>query len=350
MTLSLILLGGVLSVMYSSKLTYNENVRVGRLQENMRAGVEILLHDLRGAGFPGCARAMDPTVDFLSTLSNPTALKWNFSQPVQGFNANGASWTPALVAPLDTAGLLPGSDVIVVRTVRSNARVYRLNTNMATGDADVTVIRNVGEILRTAVPMLISDCEKSTVFAASSVSYPSATTATLTHAISGNAMLDNTRTNISTYKATGAAVTTVAPIDTIIYYIAPSAGVDATGVSRGPALWRISSTEPDPSSGMAPGTPQEVIEGVEALQATYGEDTNGDFLVDNEYKTADAVANWNNVIAISIAVVVRSPEENNPQVNAAQTFDMLGTDFLSPADRRARALFTTTVTLRNRTT
>ncbi len=37
LTLSLILLGGVLAVMYSSKVTYMENERVGRLQENGRA-------------------------------------------------------------------------------------------------------------------------------------------------------------------------------------------------------------------------------------------------------------------------------------------------------------------------
>ena len=42
-TLSLIVLSGVLAVMYSSKVTYNENERVGRLQENARTAVELIL-------------------------------------------------------------------------------------------------------------------------------------------------------------------------------------------------------------------------------------------------------------------------------------------------------------------
>jgi hypothetical protein len=68
------------------------------------------------------------------------------------------------------------------------------------------------------------------------------------------------------------------------------------------------------------------------------------------YVTADAVKNWSNVIAVSIAMVVRSPEEINPAVQPPLTFDLLGDDYTSPSDRRARAMFTTTVTLRNRTT
>jgi type IV pilus assembly protein PilW len=350
MTLSLILLGGVLSVLYSSKLTYNENERVGRLQESMRAGVEVLLHDLRAAGFPGCARPMDGSSDFLTVLGDPTSLKWNFSLPVQGFNANTTDWTPALPAPLDTAGVLTGNDVIVVRTVRSNARTYRLNTSMATSTDDVVVKKDAGETLRDGVPMLISDCNKSTVFAASAVTNGS-TTATLAHeaGATGKNRAYNTTKDIGVFKATGNSGTTVAPIDTVIYYVAASSANDVNGISRGPSLWRISSTEPVTGVGDGPGTPQEVVEGVEALQAKYGVDTNGDLLVD-DYVTADSVTNWNNVIAISIAIVVRSPEEVNPDKIPTQRFNLLGTNYDSPSDRRARAFFTTTVTLRNRTT
>jgi type IV pilus assembly protein PilW len=350
MTLSLILLGGVLSVLYSSKLTYNENARTARLQESMRAGVEIILHDLRAGGFPGCARPLDTsaTGDFLSVLTSPTSLMWNFSLPVQGFDATATAWLPALPAPLDSEGVLTGNDVVVVRTVRSNARTYRLSSSMSAGTDDIVVEKLAGETLRPGVPMLISDCDKSTVFAASGVVNGS-TTATLQHAVGTTDPVSatNTTANIGVFKALGNSAASVAPIDTIMYFVAASGGQDINGVSRGPALWRISSTEP----ATAPGTAQEVVEGVEALQVRYGEDTNGDMIVDTvPYVTADAVKNWSNVIAVSIAMVVRSPEEINPTVQPPLTFDLLGDDYTSPSDRRARAMFTTTVTLRNRTT
>jgi type IV pilus assembly protein PilW len=335
LTLSLILLGGVLSVTISSKVTYRENERVARLQENMRAGFEIILRDLRGGGFPGCARPLD-TLDFLSVLANKNDLLWNFSQPVQGFDANGTGWSPALVAPLDTAGVTAGNDVIVIRTMRSNSRVFRLDTSMVAGSDAVVIKKTKEDTLRKNVPMLISDCEKSTVFSVTDVASTDET-ATLTHADGGA----NSKADISIYQATTASV---APIDTIVYYIAPSSALGADGLSRGPALWRISATEPTAN----PGEPQEVVEGVERLQAVYGEDTNGDMVAD-AYNTASAVTNWNRVVAVSLAVVVRSPEETNPEAAPEQTFDLLGTSYKAPSDRRRRALFSTTIALRNRT-
>jgi hypothetical protein len=53
---------------------------------------------------------------------------------------------------------------------------------------------------------------------------------------------------------------------------------------------------------------------------------------------------------VSLAVVVRSVEEINPQVQPAMSFEMFpGTIYTSPSDRRSRAMFTTTIALRNRT-
>jgi type IV pilus assembly protein PilW len=346
MTISLVLLAGMLSVIYTSKVTYNETERVARIQENMRTGMEIILRDLRGGGFPGCTRPLNATA-FLSTLSSPTDLLWNFSRPVEGFDASDDTWVPALPSPLDTASPAPsvGSDILVVHAVRSNARVYPLATTMATSTANVDITRIAGEAApRANIPMIISDCEKSTVFAVRSVTNPTSTTSRLTHTFGGTSPNPGNASGDlqAIYRANSAANATVAPIDTVIYYLAPSAVLDANGQSRGPALWRIIATEPVGSAG----TPQEVIEGVEAMQVRYGVDTNTDLLVD-DYRTADAVTNWNTVIAVSLAMVVRSQEETNPQASPTQTFDLLGTDFVAPSDRRRRALLTTTVALRN---
>ena len=63
-------------------------------------------------------------------------------------------------APLNTQDILQGNDIIVIRTVRSNARVYRLNTSMTAANQVLTVKKLAGETLPNNVPMLISDCQK----------------------------------------------------------------------------------------------------------------------------------------------------------------------------------------------
>jgi type IV pilus assembly protein PilW len=125
----------------------------------------------------------------------------------------------------------------------------------------------------------------------------------------------------------------VTVIETVVYYVRPSSS------ESGPSLWRI----------VGNGAPQELVEGVERLEIQYGEDTNNDQLVDT-YRTAAAVANWANVLSVSLAVLLRAPEQDPDSMLVSRTFDMLGTTVGPFEDRRARVLFTTTVALRNRAT
>src|SRR3954454_5994998 len=85
LTLSLILIGGVLSLVYSSKITYLENERVAGNQEGGRAAFEMILRDLRGSGFPGCAPALAGAVFVNNILTNPASLLWQLDTPLQGY-------------------------------------------------------------------------------------------------------------------------------------------------------------------------------------------------------------------------------------------------------------------------
>ena len=92
-TLSMILMAGVLSIFASSKVTYLSNEKVARLQENGRMALDLIVRDIRASGYMGCAKA----VPFNTTLNTPTALRWDYSRPMQGFESTGAgSWSPAL--------------------------------------------------------------------------------------------------------------------------------------------------------------------------------------------------------------------------------------------------------------
>ena len=74
-------------------------------------------------------------------------------------------------------------------------------------------------------------------------------------------------------------MTYVVPVETVAYYIAPSARVtDANDPAPAgtTSLWR--------RRGL--NAAEELVEGIEQIQAQYGVDTNGDVIVD-AYRTAD---------------------------------------------------------------
>jgi len=328
LTLSLILLAGVLAVMYSSKVTYNENERVGRLQENGRAAVEMILRDLRGSGFPGCAQPIEDLLELNNTLDNPTEVPWNFAESTFGFEGTGGAWTPALDADL-FPNATPDNDIIVVRTIPVGAPSMRVSAIVNPTDS-ISVTKAEGETIEDGTPAIISDCANASVFVASTFAAGGGdTTATISRA-TGGAAPTNATENLGATFAPGARV---APVTSIAYYVAPNEA------GTGPALWRVVSN----------GDPQELIPGVEALQIRYGIAGAADGVVVAEYVDADAVTDWSRVISVTLALLVRSADENSPTVDE-RVYELLETDVGPFDDNFQRALFTTTVTLRNRTT
>ena len=330
MTLSLVLLAGALSILYSSKVTYAENDRIARLQEAGRTVVELILRDARAAGFQGCARTGTlPTNGLNNVLNSPTALLWDLGQPMRGYNGSAGAWSPALPAA-DIPSATPDSDVIVLRTVREGTPSFQLRTAPAAMTDPLTVVRGANVGLPVGSTLVINDCQGASVFAVSNLTAVDATTATIDHAVGG--IPGNASGSLGRIYQEGARISQV---DSVIYYVRDS----TSGV--GPALWRKIGNDPE----------QPLIEGVENLQILYGIDTNADMLAD-AYVTANVVeagGNWANVISLTIAVLVRSENETNLELDN-RTYNML-TQVKGPFnDRRQRSMFITTVTLRNRTT
>jgi type IV pilus assembly protein PilW len=340
MTISLVLIAGVLSVVFSSKTAYYENDRVARAQESGRAALELVLRDLRGAGFVGCAQPISGLFQLQNQLQDANLLLWNFGTPLQGFAATGANWTPnldpALVPAALAATATPGSDIIAVRTVPSGSQSFSTVGVTLPSAPAITVSIQPGESLPAGQPIVISDCANATVFVLGSFAAGGAT-ATLSP-IGPNGP---DPTNVTTsFNSTFAAGARVAPVSTVIYFVAPSATSAQPDLAPGPSLWRI----------VGSAAPAEVIPGVQAMQVRYGVDTNGDTYVD-EYDTADVVdaaGNWPNVISINFALLLRSAEPNAQELDTRQ-YNLLGTAFGPFNDHYERTVFTTTVALRNRT-
>ena len=321
MTLSLVLLAGALSVLYSTKVTNTENDRLARLQENGRAAVELMLRDARTAGYQGCMRPGFGTVVFDNKLPSPTATLWNFAQPVYGFNANGGSWLPAMDSAAipgpvtaTTPAPSPGSDVLVLRTTRQGMPKFRMVAGMANFNSPLSVDGPAGATVAIGDTMVVTDCATAVAFTVTGFS--AGTPATISHGSLGFTFGLNSE---------------VVYIDTVSYYVAPSTTLN------GPALYRrIGDREPE-----------ILVEGVENMQVLYGIGNSN--LVATSYVAANAVTDWNNIVSVTVSLLLRSETEENLERDT-RTYTMLDTVFdPNPDDRRQRALFTTTVTLRNRT-
>lgn len=91
-------------------------------------------------------------------------------------------------------------------------------------------------------------------------------------------------------------------------------------------------------------TKSVLVEGIDALQVQYGIGTAGNV---TQYISADRVTNWNNVLAVRIAVLANSIEQVNPAPPPDRQYVLLDAAPLSFADGKARQVFTTTIKLRN---
>jgi type IV pilus assembly protein PilW len=320
-----ILMAGVISIFLSSRVTFATNERMSRLQENGRVALDLITHDIRAAGYNGCARG----VKFTNALNNTNPLLWNYVFPMQGFESVGAgTYSPALTAGTLTPAPIAASDVIALRVAQRDGRSTRLVANLA-AFTDALTVENNGAIQQNMIYM-INDCQEATVFQATGWDNGSPN-GTLTHTAGAGSPGNSTAELARVY----AANSVIVPLETIIYWVANDPVTNEPGLYRRIGL----------------NAAERLIDGVQALQVSYGEDTvNGDRIVDL-YRGANTVVNWNSIISVNVALLIRSEEYGAAQ--DAKTYQVLpgaaGGQLLGAFnDRRQRLMFSTSVALRNR--
>jgi type IV pilus assembly protein PilW len=152
--IGLILVAGILSIFFSSKVTYTSNEKTARLQENGRTALDFLSHDLRSSGYQGCARNMSYT----AAINSPGSLLWSFVFPIQGFESDGAgAYAPTVPITLDPLPIAD-SDIMVVRTPVRDTRMTRVQSTMANSTANITVLNTTPAPAADGQVMMITDC------------------------------------------------------------------------------------------------------------------------------------------------------------------------------------------------
>ena len=317
MTIGLVLLGGVITILVSSQQTYRVNEALARIQENARFAFQILSRDIRMTGYMGCVG--EGTVP-VNTLNDSAAYLWNFGQPIQGFEAAGGGWTPAL--PVEITSPLGGHDILVIRGVDgSGARVLSHPGGTPPGSANLKLTADSG--LQDNDIVLVTDCLAAAVFQITNIS-TSAVQDNVVHNTGGGSTPGNATKNLGQSYEGGEIIR----ISTRSYYV-------RTNPNGTPALYWRRGNE----------AAEELVEGVEDMQIDYGVDTDGDRAAD-VYQTADLVVDWENVVSVRINLLMQSTEDNIASQPQTYTFNGAVT---TSADRRLRKTYSTVVALRNRT-
>lgn len=317
MALGLLLTGGIIQLFVGTKATYATQQSLSRVQEAGRFAVEFLKADIRMAGFSStCAEGMpNPVVHLRDTGPNfdpniylqDGVFGWEYSgtgpgdtfaMPATLSTESGGNWentlTPLLTTPSNQVAT--GSDVLLLRWKEPVPGV----TGSATATNPVnnrSIVLNQSNQIGGNAVLYATNCDSADLF--QNRSNASASAVSRGVGAAGNPPGNKNGTD---WSASYGEDLQLLRLRSRAYYVGL---IDGDG--NRPALFRMDFG----ANGTAVvGASQELVEGVESMQVLYvvgaATDTNPSLVT--QVVTADAVANWNDVLAVRVALLIRSTE------------------------------------------
>ncbi|MFQ5757663.1 MAG: PilW family protein [Acidiferrobacterales bacterium] len=299
MTLGLIVTAAVILVFAGNKHSYDTNNSFAKVQQSGRHAIETTLKDVRLAGYwggyEGAIADIQNAVAPTSTGCNSDTWARMVEQRVYGLNDSNNDGT--ITGNYTNANCIPNSVY-----VRGDVLIIRHASPFTVDPAALATSRNY----------VITDIDTASLFTTNTAPagflQPSFIHQVVAHA----------------------------------YHIRTGTGQCTSGVNAGqalPSLYRVTVTGP----GVA--TQEEIVTGVQDFQVQYGIDNNGDASIDG-FVDANAVgANWANVIAVRVWLLLRAACAE-PEYTDTPTYNMAGVNKNCPANVRCQ-LFTSTIRLRN---
>jgi type IV pilus assembly protein PilW len=329
MTISLVTIAAVGWVYQGTMQTFRTHDALSRMQEGARYAFELLAKDLRMAGATGC-----PFETSANVVNGNT--DWDKNLFGRALTSDERDGTANSVTEFSDALRVIRADVL--REYIVQAHDPGTSTFTLTGVHDI----EPGDF------MLATDCLHASLFQVSA-----AAPGTLSHGL-GIVTPGNASANLGQ----GGAVYTYAAGSRLYRMRGTGYFIDMNAVGQ-PALFRMRA-----AGATAALNAEELIEGVEDLQVTYGVDTNDDGEADfvdpdgdgDPYLTAVQVnsaavpgANpqekWARAMSIRISLLMRTTEDR--VVPSAQRYRYNGAT-VTAGDRRLRKVFTHVINVRNR--
>lgn len=330
LTLGLIATAAALTLFASSKSNYEIQDDLARLQENARFALQAIIKDVRMAGYFGCLGNVANVHNQLNiTGTANTDFGFDLTNALEGVEAGAGTWQPS-TATLP-GNIVAGTDGVAVRYVDPSRIAITKLMNTESAALQITA----GSGLTEADIVVVSDCDSADIFQITNINNAGSFDNTV-HNTGGTYAPGNSKANnphkLSKVYGTDAVINRFV---SVAYYIGTTAD--------GPALFRLSAL--NNGAGSTVMSQQQLVDGIEDLEITYGEDTSGDGSA-NAYRTATAVANWDQVVSVRVGLLARTQEEVGTTVNGT-VYSVNGTDTVAANDRRRRRVFSTTVKLRN---
>lgn len=335
MVIGLVLMGGVVQIFAGSKQAYRTQEELSRTQESARFAMEALLKDIRMAGYMGCF-GQTAVNDIVKPALKPVSGDF-FDDPVVGYDGQSSSgtaltdWSPNLPSYFSAGDVVAGSDVLVIQRVSPFSP--SLIGNLAPSNANIQIDTNPNNEIAAGDILMLSDCRDTDIFMANNVSSGGGKV-TIAHSNSVNT--DNKLSKV--YQA-----------DARLMRLIMNGYFIGTNTDGNTALFRTSI-----STNGSMGTPVELVEGVETMQLSYGEDTSGDGLP-NRYVVAGDITDTDDIVSIRIGLLMYSTDTNVAPSTDTKTYNIAGTDVSNSgttpthgADKSLRQPYTATIKIRNR--
>lgn len=282
MILGLFIIGGVLGVFISSSQSYRSNDALSSVQESGRFALEMIAHDLRNVGYKGaCYTDVFSVLD--TSSSDYEADAHDINDPIVGWTDDGTEFFAGSLT-----GYVNGTDLVMIKHAAETAEVV-LSADVGQSDTSFAAIGN--EVTNRQI-IIFSDGLGCNMFQNTS----STAAATLARGTAGGDI-----NNLST-TASGATFTQTFDEDEMdineltshLYYI-------GTGTVSSTALRRLTYGRGAPSD-------QELVEDISSMTVRYGIASGASGTALDYSSDADAVADWDDVLAVRVTITVTGDE------------------------------------------
>lgn len=328
MVLGLLLIGGIIALFISNKQTYRYNEELARLQENSRIAIDRIERTMRMAGHLGCVSLLELATSTQlrseSIVASPTIDIDSF----EGISAATYSASaPGIVGALGLTGV-NGTDMLTVRYGQSaSVGLATGSDTINKGVSSITIANNALGFTQ-GEPIVLADC-KGVGLARISNTPASGDNIPLSFSSAGGYNLTDGFQSL-----TFDEFVKIMRLNVQSLFIAQSADTNRQGNAYN-SLYLASQG----AGGVA--TAVELAPGVVDMIVTYGTtSTSADGNVE-KYQSASDVADWNQVMAVNIQLLMSSVDDNVVAEDQAVAFN--GTTY---TDRRMYNVVSTTIALR----
>ncbi len=360
LALGLLLSAAAIMMFVSNKETSMLQENFARLQENGRFAMNLIIQDIRNAGYSGCKAANIFNALDENLSNNPE----DFMGPaIYGYNAQDAdpaTWkSSSLVdgsevtvslATLTSGSVAPskGTDVFFVRVPGAcGGEIYKHpGTPGDPGSADIKVsVSGDTSCIQKCMVAMVSDCTSAAIFQITNYTASNGNIVHNTPAESGEKCQPGNKTKRLGQSYEGGSL--VIPANYRYFISDSSSGSGARSLYRASYAYQNDDTAPTVWGAL------ELVEGVQDMQLVFMQDENNNYVVDDDedFKQAEDVTDWEEVIAVKFYLVAETPSDL--VLDASQNYpvnDLItgAATTVTMSDRRLRKVFTNTVVVRNK--